>query len=87
MRLRNLAALVAVTLLAALPAVAQENRGAIEGIVKDAQGGAVVGATVVAQDGLGPRNQERAGLRRRDRGRDRRYRHVPLPALAPGRYE
>ena len=49
MRLRNLAALVAAALLAALPAVAQENRGSIEGVVKDAQGGAVVGATVTAK--------------------------------------
>jgi hypothetical protein len=53
MRLRYLAALVAVALLMALPAVAQEQRGAIEGVVKDAQGGAVVGATVVAKSVTG----------------------------------
>ena len=46
MRLPHLAAFVAVTLLAALPAVAQEQRGSIEGVVRDAQGGAIVGATV-----------------------------------------
>ena len=50
MRFRMLAALVAVALLVALPVVAQENRGAIEGVVKDAQGGAVVGATVLAKN-------------------------------------
>ncbi|HSD67311.1 MAG TPA: carboxypeptidase regulatory-like domain-containing protein, partial [Vicinamibacteria bacterium] len=49
MRFRYLAALVAVALLVALPAVAQEQRASIEGVVKDAQGGAVVGATVVAK--------------------------------------
>jgi hypothetical protein len=49
MRFRYLAALVAVALLVALPAVAQEQRASIEGVVKDAQGGAVVGATVVAR--------------------------------------
>ena len=49
MRFRMLAALVAVALLVALPVVAQEQRGSIEGVVKDAQGGAIVGATVVAK--------------------------------------
>ncbi len=49
MRFRYLAALVAVAVLAALPLTAQEQRGSIEGSVKDAQGGAVVGATVVAR--------------------------------------
>ena len=49
MRFRYLAALVAVAVLAALPLTAQEQRGSIEGVVKDAQGGAVVGATVVAR--------------------------------------
>ena len=49
MRFRYLAALVAVALLVALPVVAQEQRASIEGVVKDAQGGAIVGATVTAQ--------------------------------------
>jgi hypothetical protein len=40
---------VAVALLVALPALAQEQRASIEGVVKDAQGGAVVGATVAAK--------------------------------------
>ena len=49
MRFRYLAALVAVALLVALPVVAQEQRASIEGVVKDAQGGAIVGASVVAK--------------------------------------
>ncbi|MFI4942685.1 MAG: TonB-dependent receptor domain-containing protein [Burkholderiales bacterium] len=49
MRLRTLTAGLAVALLAALPLVAQEQRGSVEGVVKDAQGGAVVGATVTAK--------------------------------------
>ena len=40
MRLRNLVAF-ALTALLALPVAAQEQVGAIEGVVKDAQGGAV----------------------------------------------
>ena len=53
MRFRYLAALVAVALLVALPVVAQEQRGSIDGVVKDAQGGAIVGATVVAKSMAG----------------------------------
>ena len=49
MRLRTLTAALAVAFLAALPLVAQEQRGSVEGVVKDAQGGAVVGATVTAK--------------------------------------
>ncbi len=37
------------TLALVLPAVAQEQRGSIQGVVKDSQGGALVGATVVAK--------------------------------------
>ena len=86
MRLRNLAALVAVTLLAALPAVAQENRGSIEGVVKDAQGGAVVGATVVARMARPSRPEERVygGGIEVVTDATGTYR---FPALAPGRYE
>lgn len=53
MRMRNLAALLAAALLAALPAFAQEQRAAIEGVIKDAQGGAIVGASVVARSATG----------------------------------
>jgi outer membrane receptor protein involved in Fe transport len=77
MRLRNLAALVAVTLLAALPVVAQEQVGSIEGVIKDAQGGAVVGATVVAKSAKGASAEsvtDATGTYR-------------FNALAPGRYE
>ena len=47
MRLRNLAA-YAIAVLMALPAAAQEQTGAIQGVVKDSQGGSVPGATVEA---------------------------------------
>src|SRR5262245_26423410 len=77
MRLRTLAAGLAVALLAALPAFAQEQRGAVEGVVKDAQGGAVVGATVTAKSTTGAAHTavtDATGT----------YRFVSLP---PGRYE
>ena len=77
MRFRMLAALVAVALLVALPLAAQENRGAIEGVVKDAQGGAVVGATVMAKNLSGISREavtDATGTYR-------------FPALSPGRYD
>jgi len=77
MRLRTLAAGVAAALLAALPLVAQEQRGSVEGVVKDAQGGAVVGATVTAKHLNGASSTavtDATGA----------YRFV---TLAPGRYE
>jgi uncharacterized protein YdeI (BOF family) len=78
MRFRFFAALVAVTLLVALPALAQEQRGSIEGVVKDAQGGAIVGATVTAKSASTGATIETvtdsAGT----------YRFAALP---PGRYE
>ena len=77
MRFRYLAALAAVALLVALPLAAQENRGAIEGVVKDAQGGAVVGATVVAKSLSGISREavtDATGTYR-------------FPALSPGRYD
>jgi len=52
MRLRTLAALVAVALLA-WPAAAQEQRGSIEGVVRDTSGGVVPGATVTLTGGSG----------------------------------
>ena len=48
MRLRTLAAVLAAVLLA-WPAAAQEQRGSIQGIVKDASGGVLPGATVEAR--------------------------------------
>ena len=77
MRLRNLAAFAAVALLAALPAVAQEQVGSIEGVVRDAQGGAVVGATVVAKSARGASADSVSDA-------TGTYR---FNALAPGRYE
>ncbi len=87
MRLRKLAAFVAAALVAALPAVAQEQRASIEGVIKDAQGGAVVGATVVARLGSALESSK-------DRVYGRGVETVTdatgtyrFPALAPGRYE
>src|SRR5712692_342566 len=47
MRLRTFAALLAMTLFAG-PALAQEQRGSIEGVVKDSSGGVLPGVTVEA---------------------------------------
>lgn len=52
MRLRNLLAFAAAVLMA-LPVLAQEQTGAIQGVVRDAQGGVVPGATVEASNGSG----------------------------------
>ena len=77
MRFRMLAALVAVALLVALPVVAQEQRGSIDGVVKDAQGGAIVGATVVAKSMAGATVEAVTDA-------TGKYR---FPSLAPGRWE
>ncbi|HYT68135.1 MAG TPA: TonB-dependent receptor [Vicinamibacterales bacterium] len=50
MRLRVFAALLAITLFA-WPAAAQEQRGSIEGVVKDSSGAVLPGATVEARSG------------------------------------
>jgi hypothetical protein len=52
MRLRTLAALLAAVLLA-WPASAQEQRGSIEGIVKDTSGAVLPGVTVTLQSNMG----------------------------------
>src|SRR5690349_6817286 len=52
MRLRTLAALLALVLLA-LPAAAQEQRGSIEGVVKDTSGAVLPGVTVDLSGGAG----------------------------------
>ena len=77
MRFRTLAALVAAALLVALPVVAQEQRGSIDGVVKDAQGGAIVGASVVAKSMAGATVEAVTDA-------TGKYR---FPSLAPGRYE
>ncbi|HMC78549.1 MAG TPA: TonB-dependent receptor [Vicinamibacterales bacterium] len=50
MRLKTFAALLAITLLA-WPVAAQEQRGTVEGVVKDASGGVLPGVTVEAKSG------------------------------------
>src|SRR6185295_11507690 len=51
-RVRTLAALLAAVLLA-WPAAAQEQRGSIEGVVKDASGAILPGVTVTVETGTG----------------------------------
>ena len=61
----------------ALPATAQEQRGSIQGVVKDSQAGALVGAVVVAKGATGVSVEavtDGTGTYR-------------FPALAPGKYE
>ena len=72
MRLRNLVAF-AIAVLVALPVAAQEQTGAIQGVVRDSQGGAVPGATVEASNGRGQTVSADHG----------RHRDVPLPGAAP----
>jgi hypothetical protein len=75
MRARTLAALMAL-LLCASPLAAQETRGSIEGIVKDASGGVLPGVTVEAKSAAGTSTAvtDSAGIFR-------------FPSLAPGAYE
>jgi hypothetical protein len=75
MKLRSIAALLCTLALAALPAIAQEQSGAIEGTITDATGAVVPGATVEAR-GTGRVQStvsDTAGAYR-------------FPALAPGTY-
>ena len=75
MRFRNLA-LVFLVLALAMPAMAQEQRASIEGVVKDASGAVLPGVTVEAKNlavGVG-----------RD-GRDRRHGCLPFPG--PGGWD
>ncbi len=75
MRLRNLVAFAAAALMA-LTVVAQEQSGAIEGVIKDAQGGAIPGVTIEAKSATGlmvATTTDSAGVYR-------------FPALSPGTY-
>ena len=75
MRIRQFVMLLMVLALA-LPAVAQEQRGAIEGVVKDASGGVLPGVTVEARSAAGVAVNsvtDAKGLFR-------------FPAVAPGKY-
>jgi outer membrane receptor protein involved in Fe transport len=77
MQLRRLGALLLALAMAALPAAAQEQSGAIEGIVTDSTGGVVPGATVEARSAGGRVSStvsDTAGA-------------YHFPALAPGTYE
>ena len=66
-------------LIAALvvPALAQEQRGSIEGVVRDASGAVLPGATVEAQSNVGPRGIDH----------HRRSRRFRFPSLAPGQLQ
>ncbi|MFB3854051.1 MAG: carboxypeptidase regulatory-like domain-containing protein [Vicinamibacterales bacterium] len=75
MRIRLL--VLAVVLLAALPAAAQEQTGSIQGVVRDASGGVLPGVTVEA------RSLGQAGAVTATTDAEGVYR---FPALAPGRY-
>ena len=75
MRARILAALMALVCIAS-PLAAQETRGSIEGIVKDASGGVLPGVTVEAKSAAGTSTAvtDASGVFR-------------FPSLAPGTYE
>jgi hypothetical protein len=76
MRLRSFAAMLAIALFA-WPAAAQEQRGSIEGVVKDASGAVLPGVTVTVQGGSGVKLDtvsDSAGVYR-------------FPSLAPGTYK
>jgi len=77
MKIRNIGALLVALMIAALPVVAQEQTGSIEGVVSDSTGAVVPGATVEARSargGVQTTVTDTAG-----------YFH--FPALAPGTYE
>ena len=76
MRARTLAALMAVLLLS-WPVAAQEQRGSIEGIVKDTSGAVLPGVTVEAKTSTGAvltTTSDTSGVYR-------------FPSVAPGVYE
>src|SRR5688500_14966338 len=75
MRARTLAALMAV-LLFAWPAAAQEQRGSIEGVIRDSSGAVLPGATVAAKSAAGTLTSVTDG--------QGVYR---FPSLTPGEYE
>ncbi len=78
MRTRVFAALLAIALLAAWPAAAQEQTGAITGVVKDSSGAVLPGVTVEA------RSPSAVGVSTAVSDANGIYR---FPALPPGTYE
>jgi hypothetical protein len=77
MNFRNIGALLVALMIVALPVMAQEQTGAIEGVVTDSTGAVVPGATVEARNangGVQTTVTDTAG-----------YYH--FPALAPGAYD
>ena len=77
-RLSPVVAALLFTLAAVVPAAAQETRGSIEGVVKDATGGALPGVTVIAKLLVTNASQQTVS------DSNGAYR---FPALAPGIYE
>jgi hypothetical protein len=75
MRLRTFATLLAIALFA-WPASAQENRGSIEGYVKDTSGGVLPGVTVTLEGGSGIKIDSVSDAQGQYR----------FPSVAPGRY-
>ena len=73
MNFRNIGALLVALMIVALPVVAQEQTGAIEGVVTDSTGAVVPGATVEARSASGARA---------DHG-DRHRGLLPLPGSFP----
>src|SRR6266436_7751699 len=76
--MRNVAAAVISLLIIASPAAAQEQRGSIQGSVKDASGGVLPGATVEA------RSPALVGVAAAVTDSEGGYR---FPSLSPGIYE
>jgi hypothetical protein len=76
--MRSVTGLLLVGLLLAVPAAAQEQRGSIEGVVKDSSGAVLPGVTVEA------RSPAMVGVTTVVSDSEGVYR---FPSLPPGRYE
>ena len=74
MKLRNFGALLVALVVAALPAYAQEQSGAVEGVVSDATGAVVPGVTVEARSTSGAVSVDD----------ERHERPLQLPRPSPG---
>src|SRR5688500_13186198 len=76
MNFRNIGALLVALMIAAVPAMAQEQTGSIEGVLTDATGAVVPGATVEARHTSGSVQTTISDTKGAYR----------FPALAPGSY-